>query len=476
MKILISTWSGDAGGTGRGDSKGIRYTYKGQEDISIDPTPLIMQAENIEHLIVISLDTIVDVSGHCGYQKYSELKEVAKPEIREFFDKLFSEFSSKKPKIHSFDSIISYGVGEFQNTIFSGDAMDCYYGILADLSLTFTNLLGERKKENETDQKNGDQSSNTDDSDQKETEIHVFLNITRGINFLVTLTYRALKEVIQILAYRYKVRFTVLNSDPLIQKAKPSELKINIIEDTKILPRLTAFRYQKQWILDPSKSVPDDLKSKIGRQLGQSAFLEKEINYFLSSFMHCLPVFAIYYLPDSGELECRISNLKEYFENHIAIQTPSQSNTESEQQRNKKIIQRQLSFNVNFENLVKAYLVSWLLHSSRFAKAQHINLTQIDNLKKKFWSKNFPVESNRIDTEIKDLKSIKSKLNQTYQPYGTMLNITSNRVDRRNFFAHAGFEYNSIEVRSAGVDIEVKPFVQKIEDVKQILWNSLPNF
>ncbi|MCS7214492.1 MAG: hypothetical protein NZ927_09810, partial [Candidatus Calescibacterium sp.] len=73
-------------------------------------------------------------------------------------------------------------------------------------------------------------------------------------------------------------------------------------------------------------------------------------------------------------------------------------------------------------------------------------------------------------------KSMKSKLIQNYQPYGIILNTTSNRVDKRNFFAHAGFEYNSIEVRNAGTDIQIKPFAQNIRDVEQILWNSLPNF
>lgn len=469
MKILISTWSGDTGGAG--SSEGIKYTYKGQQGKLIDPTPLIMQAENIERLIVVSLDTIVDVSGYFGYQKYSELKKVAEQQIKEFFN--------EKLKIPNFDSIISYGVGEFVNTIFGGDAMDCYYGILADLSLTITNLLSEHKKGSITDQENRDQKNinqSSNSSDQKKKEIHVFLNITRGINFLVTLTYRALKEVIQILAYRYEVQFTVLNSDPLIQKAKPSELKINTIEDAKILPRLTAFRYKNQRILVPSKSVSDDLKSKMGRQLDQKVFLEEKINYFLSSFMHCLPVFVIYYLPFLDELRNLILHLREYFEDHIDIRTASQVNTESEQQKNKKIIQRQLSFNVNFENLIKAYLVSWLLHSDGFVKAIDVNLGQIYDLKQEYWSKNFPVESNRIDTEINDLKSMKSKLIQNYQPYGIILNTTSNRVDKRNFFAHAGFEYNSIEVRNAGTDIQIKPFAQNIRDVEQILWNSLPNF
>ena len=52
-------------------------------------------------------------------------------------------------------------------------------------------------------------------------------------------------------------------------------------------------------------------------------------------------------------------------------------------------------------------------------------------------------------------------------------NNDSNKVDKRNFFAHSGFEYNSIELKKLGNEIYIKVKDNKINEINSLILNSL---
>ncbi|MCS7249944.1 MAG: CRISPR-associated CARF protein Csx1 [candidate division WOR-3 bacterium] len=430
MKILISTW-----GNPRNWDK-VKYNYKDTQKETKDPLTLIIEKEKIDKTVIISIDTLADEEIKDELiSSYKDLKNKAKEIIKNFCDQELGVSSNK--------IIISYGVGEFNKTRFIGNAMDYYYAIFKELAFFF-------KKELES---------------PSSKEIEVFLDISHGINFLPVLTYRALREILQILAYSFEINLIVLNSDTYLRTARPSELNVNIIERTKVLPKLIGYFYEKG-ILEPFEVFVNHLNGYEKRELSsKDNKFPGSLYFFLSAFMHCLPVFVIYYLPQIDNLEEKINKLSEIFEEKISI---------DKNQNNKLDIKRKFKFNINFENLIKSFLASWILNINGFTKKKDINLKEIEKLKNKIWSKEkFPIETNSIDVEIEYIK----KLNPSseYQSYAKLLNDKEkDNIDKRNFFAHRGFEHNIIMLRKNDkneIEISINTaFEKKINFLK----NNLP--
>ncbi|MEN3045253.1 MAG: CRISPR-associated CARF protein Csx1 [Candidatus Hydrothermales bacterium] len=427
MKILISTWGNPL------NWNIVKYKYKKSEKEIEDPLPLIKEEEKIDKIIIISLDTLADEKiGTLTHICYNGLKKQAERIIENF---CIAKLNCPPDKI-----IISYGVGEFNKTKFIGNAMDYYYSIFKELSLTLKEWL---------------ESS----SSQK---LKIFLDISHGINFLPVLTYRALREVLQILAYSFEIELTVLNSDTYIRSAKPSQLNVNVIEKIKILPKLTVY-YSNQKIIKPFTHLKEKEKQKIGKDLfTQSLELPDEIFCFLSSYIYALPVFVTSYMPSYNTLKAIIDKISKVFERYISIDHTSACKI--------KII-RNTEFTINFENLIKAFLVSWLLSSKCFGRQKDISLKKIKYLNENIWRNKFPVESNRIDVEIHKIQEV-DELTEEYQPYFKLLGKDEGKnIDKRNFFSHAGFEHNVIQIKKE-IIITINPNYE--DEAKKLLKDNLP--
>ncbi|MEO0111630.1 MAG: CRISPR-associated CARF protein Csx1 [candidate division WOR-3 bacterium] len=453
MKILISTW-GNPKAWGK-----VKYCYKRENRESKDALQLIREKEKIEKTIIVSIDTLAD-------ECISPSSTISYRDIRDHSHSLIEDFCKKEVGYQPDKIIISYGVGKFNNLKFIGNAMDFYYYVFKELSFTLLEWLKNYSLQNEN-----------------RIYLDIYLDISHGINFLPVLTYRALKEILQILAYICEIRFIVLNSDTYIRAEKsdtlntPNTLNINVIEESKILPKIIAYKISKRPI-EPSsapnseekekKKEKENEKEKIGKIISEvlgSKNIAQEILYFLSAFMYALPLFVITYLPDKEELEKEIEKIIKEFENNIEIKTKN----------NKKEITRNIEFTINFENLIKAYLLSWLLNKKGFYKKDEIELEEIKKIKE-IWKENFPVESNRIDVEINDIKELFSSLPQDYKTYLEIKKKSSdsNNIDKRNFFAHAGFEHNIIEMKKENQKIKLRINSKLEEMVKNYLEDNLP--
>jgi len=433
MKIFIAPWGNPFGW------KEVEYSYKGKTKRAKDPLPLIKEEENPEKIIIVCVDTLSD---DCIYSlkdpSYIGIKNISENRICNFCEK---EFKFTPDKV-----VISYGFGEFNNTKFEGNAMDFYYKVFQEFSFYFADLLNEMKEENE--------------------KIEVIFDATHGINYTTILTYRALREILEILAYVYEVKLKVLNSDPYIgREVESNKLNINVIEESKILPRISVYDTDKRPI-KPYFDLVDEEKGKLGKNiqdfLNQINYNEHKILIFLGSFLYALPVFILSYILNSQIIKGKVEKILSRFEENISIDRES-----------KLKILRKYEFGENFSNLMKAFLISSVLEKFGFEKLCDIPLSKIQELKEKIF-KNHPVESNRIDKEIGDIKELQN-INQTYQVYSVLKGGTiSNQIDKRNFFAHAGFEYNTLELKKENNEIYVRIYEKNKGKAEGLIIDDLP--
>jgi len=452
MKVVVAPWGYPK------KWNEVTYVYNEQTEKSKSSISLIKKAENPDKIIIVCADTLGD---DCVYSfknpSYNDIKSCAENLILDFCQKELSNFTPEK-------IIVSYGFGEFTHTKFIGNAVDFYYHALKELALLFVDSLPEINE-----------------------QIDVIFDATHGINYTIILTYRALREILEILAYVYDVNLKVLNSDPYIgREAKVDKLNINIIEESKILPKIAVYKSDERPV-EPYYLLGNEAKSEIGPKIGkfisQIAFNrnKSKIYIFLGSFLYALPVFILSYMINSLELKNMIEKIAEEFENNIDLNNSS-----------KLEIIRKWEYRENFANLIKAYLVSAILEKFGFNRLDDIPLSKIEELKEKFYNK-FPIESNRIDVEIgseeekKGIKGIKEKLTNEYRLYYEIVREKEKAkekeeemekedrgLDKRVFFAHAGFPYNAIELKSENDEIYIRIYENNREEAGKLIINSLP--
>lgn len=433
MKILIAPWGNPFGW------KEVEYVYNGQTEKLKDPLVLIKRIENPDKVIIISVDTLTDDYVYdFKNPSYNDIKKCAENLIFNYCQKELKNFIPEK-------IIISYGFGEFNHTKFIGNAIDFYYNTFKELTCYFVNLL-----------------------QQINEKFEIIFDATHGINYVTILTYRALREILEIFAYVYDVKLKVLNSDPFVgREAKIDRLNINVIEKSKILPKISVYRSDKRPV-EPCSSTTLENKSK--REIGENiedfisgiSFNIDETLIFLGSFLYALPVFILSYMIDSSVLKEKIEKISEEFEKNIRLKNLS-----------KLEIFRNWEFRENFANLVKAYLVSSILEKIGFKKLSDIPLSKIKDLKNKVYKK-FPIESNRIDKELDDIKDLQN-ITQQYEVYNKIKgNPVLNQIDKRNFFAHAGFEYNTIELKKENEDIYIRIYTGNKNSAEELIKENLP--
>lgn len=413
-KILIAVWGNPTGW------KEVKYKYSNKEHIAKSPLPLIKDVENPDKIIIICVDTLSDDKiDKTNSLNYKDLKSTAEKIISEF---CAENFGWKPDKI-----IVGYGFGEFNKTKFLGNPTDFYYQIFKELLYAFQEYISFERK-----------------------EIEVVFDVSHGINFTVVLSLNALREILKILSYILDVKLKILNSDPFIgRKDSPDiELNINVIEYSQILPGLTAYKTQKRAV-----EFLDGKDAQQHYREIEDFKLSDEILVFLSSLIFATPIFTFNYLPDHSELRKKIDEICSKFEEFITIS-----------QASKTEIKRRLSFQVGFENLLKAYLFGWILDNLGFKKSNYAMLNQVKEFTDKIYDeKKFPIENYRIEKEIQKIEEIKSLLSNEYQVYANLIESKSGEqrsdkklytkeIDKRNFFAHAGFEYNTIKLRKNSND------------------------
>ncbi len=184
-------------------------------------------------MIIFTLDTLANIKikgkpdiNQKTFSNYSDVKEDVENRVKWFLEKEtianLSDSSLKEKMTKLLNSrrikiVVAPGVGSFKNIKVEGEMLDFYHYALYKLS-----------KELPTG------------------SMKVYLDLTHGINFMPTLLYRALNNLLGLAAFVNNCRFVVLNSEPYPQGFSKEEkdavvsetvLRIRVVEDRFVQPK-----------------------------------------------------------------------------------------------------------------------------------------------------------------------------------------------------------------------------------------------
>ncbi len=408
MKILVAPWGDPAGW------RETKYEYDNKTIKSSSSLKILQEVINPDNTIIVASDTL----GQEG-TTYNEVRKNAENKVKKYAQ----DFG-----ISNFDVEILPGVGHFQDrntrkeAHFYGNAQDYYYSFLYRFIKRFKNL--------------------------KTPQIEVHLDITHGVNYMPVLVYKGLIELLGNLALYSEIKLVVYNTDPAFPFNLLEKTKINVIEKTSILPNPLREKSINNELID-TKKLENSKRIQINKNL--SKLIQKSITYnsisaFLGSIFNGLPLGVFTFFPDLTALENFINENYSIFEKNIYV----------EETENILNVNRLISLNRNFKVYSFALFHSYFLTDIVNHKTE-VSLYDLKKLNNDFFSYDKKLEV-LIDKELTDLKDKLSSLeSKTYQVLNTIIhNKAFNEIDQRNFLAHAGLEYNSIEVKKEDEDILIK--------------------
>ncbi|MGB9759674.1 MAG: CRISPR-associated CARF protein Csx1 [Thermoproteota archaeon] len=385
--VLISPWGNPE------QWKEVTYTFNDAKKLSRSTLSLLYDALKPERVVIIVLDTLAREPS----QSYDDVVNEVKRKC--------NDFVKEKLKIDiNYDVIVAPGVGGF-DLLFEGSMSDFYFYILFKLSKILVEL---------------------DDCSI------VHLDLTHGINYMPTLVYRALNEILGVLAYTKRIKFVVYNSEPYREGI--GGCRIHVIEKReRIQPRLSAHPLGITGgcnLLSVTKKDEDLSKSVSGVSKVSSEEL-KELNAFLSSIVNGLPLAVFTFYPSESRLLERLENVVNTWKQNIVCDGKS--------------IRRKLKFTDDFMRYVRLWLAS---RSMKLNKKEEVSLTEIKDINEKLF-KHYGLTNRLISRTIGKLEKTLRNVNQfnEWKKLGEVLEGHVGNFDPQNFLAHAGLEYNVTEIR-----------------------------
>lgn len=293
-------------------------------------------------------------------------------------------------------------------------------------------------------------------------QIEIILDITHGINYMTLMIYSAIKDICDILAYFYSVKFIVLNSDPKVGSTN-DELNINEIEKVNINPKLNLYRFNSEKLVIPAKTLTEKDKKEIGKNAPNVKGEILSDNYaFAGSILNGLLIFLYHFFPNICNIEKIIGNSISYFYQHIEIK---------KDKNQKIIISQNVDFTKTLQSLQQILLISKLFQIKyRISKENSLKLSDIEKLKDIY---NFyRTIKQRLEKEIKKIKDNKNILTKEFQDYGVIASKDYNpsrdsNFDERNFYAHCGFGYNIIQLKNENDEILIKVKDDFLNQIKE---------
>ncbi len=380
--------------------------------------------------------------------------------------------------------IISFGKGFFPNTKEAkkkatriiGNSDDFYYFVFFSLANLFFDTIIKSNKIQNINQ-------------IKDINLKVIIDTTHGVNYQPVLIYKSVLELLKIFAFCFRnVVLWVFNSDPYINPNISKEfpyqriLNINLIENTKIIPFFNIFKSSNNKFLAKSVYYNENIDENYLKEFTNIENVSKEfitnLYSFAASFIFGFPLYAIYFIPNSEEL---YNIILKVFNKHLdSIDFVFNENEDSFE----IFINRKLTFTLEFENLIKIYILSKLLNLLNIQQKSEITTNEINEFNDLIYKKYFPLEYNRNSEELRNLEKNINNLQKnnpsidlsSWMLYNYLMKHHNKTISKRNFFAHSGFEYNSILVKKISDIIYLKPNQKEIKIIKEsILINSLSN-
>lgn len=403
LRLLICTW-GDPHSW-----REVEYAWTlGTEECKIrsrTTLPLIFDVFKPDKVIILTLDTLAD-SLQGEYQEYVELLLGVERYLKEDF------ISRACPEVLNIAKIaVLPGVGRFKNGYeFFGEAADFYHACIKELAATIPS------------------SGN----------IEVCLDLSHGVNFMPTLTYRAITELLEIHAMMAEASILVVNSDPVTPATNHANM--NIIERRKVEP---SFRFQR--VEEPSKMLGYDKcpekAQALKKELDFFSISKRELNCFLASIENGFPLMAYRFMPDSDKLFGCIETAYVTFMRHVSV--------------SKRRVERLLSLKESFAGYVKAWMLSRLLRGAGFAAKCEVTLKEMHELRKNVFAKNRRINA-VVSNDLRELESDSSKFSEEWMPWSSYCAKEFREFDQRVVYAHSGLPYAAVEVRRRDGEVEVR--------------------
>ncbi|MEM4973080.1 MAG: CRISPR-associated CARF protein Csx1 [Candidatus Hadarchaeales archaeon] len=404
--ILISSWGKPWRTGGEFSWEKVEYRLKEISKTSRSSLPVLVEHTKPERIVIVVLDTVAEKV--CSdYQKLCKMVE-----------KRYLDFIQKELEIsEEVKVIVAPGVGNFKLK-FKGEMADFYHYVFFELSKELAEL-----KEN--------------------GEVH--LDITHGLNFAPVFLRLALEEILSILAYTKNIKFVLYNAEPFTSEAKEKlSLTIHHIEQ-KVYPKLGACRIGElgeAHLLRVRKEHKGDVEfckeiSKISKISNR-----KELSMFLCGMVNGLPLCLYTFCPDPRELEEKLSQAIETWRKNIELK-PGE-------------VERKVSLTQDFTECMKAWL---LVRSINIQKKEIVTLEELQKLSELLFFKHEKPKNMLISHELSEIKEKADK--EKCSEWTPLKSLFSDKkispfFEPRNFFAHAGFEYNTTEVRYSERGLEFR--------------------
>ena len=426
-KILVAIWGNFSAW------KDANYRYKNKIYTSSTTLPLLLDTIKPNYTYIILADTLMDK--YDNIFTYQEGLARIKNEAGAFIKEKIRSYPTKL-KEDNINILILPAVGTFSRSRFVGNPNNFYALVYFKLARNILRNLG---------------SKLAFISENNKPCLELYLDITHGLNFMTMMTYRAVKDILQIIAYFCKVRLIVLNSDPLVGSGN-IDLNINEIEKINVIPAFNFYRYSDTMLLIPSPSGHEGVNALTKRM--------DRLYAFCSAFLHGLPVYMYYFYEKPKEDE--IENIVKLFYDHIEVNVNGTF----------EVIQG-LNFGESFISLLQGFLLSNLL----MVNAKDDGVVKMDDIERiKGIFKHSRTILQRLERELGKIKRV--RIGSEFKDYGfyAEANYSPNdNFDGRNFFAHCGFVHNLIELKREGNTIFIKPKQRFIEEIHEALLESLPS-
>jgi CRISPR-associated protein Csx1 len=268
-----------------------------------------------------------------------------------------------------------------------------------------------------------------------------------------TLVYRALNEILGVLAYTKKIKFIVYNSEPY--KEGVAKYQVHIIEEReRIQPRLSAHPIGITGacnLLAINKEEDKDLSMRIYEVSRVKSDELRKLNAFLSSVVNGLPLALFTFYPDESNLLERLESVVNTWKQNIVC--------------DEKSVRRKLKFTDDFMRYVRLWLAS---RSMALRKKEEVSLEEIKNVNERLF-RHYGLTSKLISRTLSDLEETLKEVNQfdNWKKLNEIIESTGKEVgnfDPQNFLAHAGLEYNVTEIQYKG-NVLLRYKKEKINDV-----------
>jgi len=358
--------------------------------------PLLYDYFRPNKVFIVVLDTIAE-----HYEDtYCKLIKLVIEKYREFLKELGLNGSN-------FQIIVAPGVGVFPNGLFEGAMEDFYAYILYRLVEGISNLIAD--------------------------ELEICLDLTHGINFMPTLTYRAVKELAGIIALAANVRLRVYNSEPYVRGV--NELRVHLIEDSRIRPNpcTEALSHQLRFLkrVELEKEKFGELCRSLREEFNKNNLDREELNAFLGSIVNGLPLVLYTFSPDRDSIEAYLKYIEKCYKGYISMQPYKGIRPH---------VKRLVSFSRDFIVMSKILLTSSVLGLKR---RYEVPIEELDTVRRKIFSYH-----DRLNAMISnDLYQIREALRSSDKEPSKWIQLKEvlmlkGEYSLRNFLAHSGLEGN----------------------------------